>query len=932
MPPEPARPIDPPVRTQWSGNIHSSPGMIFDSLFPSSPGSGEVPSNVRPLSMSASSPHFPLQSVPQGNLPVNPLQRFYHESNGPWNQHMIPGLISEPYPRPPNPNNLTRMDDPNLSFSRHRSTARSEIESNATGVILSDPDSGYGTKSLATASVLSADPAEYHQECPSITGHVNNLQIFHGEGQATPHYLPSNDMDYQHQDDSFEDPDPAAANLLQCPYCPVTLKCHSERKKHILRHEKPFVCDEMNCSRKEGFSTSNDLDRHKKSVHRIIPKRGSMKSYRCFSASCKTKDKLWPRLDNFRQHLKRMHQSEDTDELLRISEHNSDSQLRLDGHHYPNTGPALGNSALTNLTPREENTGLLFSANPHNYLPAQPSISQYPVDSSYGEQDSAASGGFLTTANTNPNSTLHGNSARGPMMNAGRTQSRPEALHNSFHDQEQRRHTHSLAVTTRSSATLAPLCSTQPIHPTDSKITEPSTTPVSGPMDQPEQDGLLVDQTAQSIETLTTTLAAKVAESLKIGSSDQELTNALNAVNSLQRITPNQGWRNGSQVTGDLDHWQVPDSDKARSTARHDDHEYQSSNRHTDIPEDASKTLEAQVQKILQAGLADLMSRSGSNMARTRTSPSRTKRSPSKTHLKCNEPGCDKILPRQCDMKKHKKRHEKAYGCTFLDCNKKFGSKNDWKRHENSQHFQLETWRCHEQAVPHPNNPISTTTSQYHPETRRITECARLFFRREVFVSHLKTAHNVSDEAYIKDEAQKRRIGRNGQSQFWCGFCREIVCLERKGLEAWDEKFDHVGEHFNRGLRIEAWVPVGGDRPKGESEINGIDVGKEIRTDSIPPLQQQSGSTFTLGKHTAGQNILDVEGQPSRKRRRSEISTDDNNTPTATATATTIIPPPTTTATTTALVGTEVLTFCVRSPSFLPNFLILFFPPFLGMD
>ncbi len=236
-PPEPARPIDPPMRTQWSRNIPSSPGMILDSLFPSSPGSGEVPANIRPLSMPANSPHFPLQSSPQGNMPVDPIQRFYHDDNGPWNQHMMSALVPEPYPRPRNPNALPGLDPPNLSFKEHRSRARSEIESNATGVILSDPDSGYASRSLATASVLSADPVEYNQECPSLTGHVNNLQIFHGEGEVTPHYLPSNDMDYQHQDDGYEDPDLAAANLLQCPYCSIMLKCHSERK--YMRH--PFL-------------------------------------------------------------------------------------------------------------------------------------------------------------------------------------------------------------------------------------------------------------------------------------------------------------------------------------------------------------------------------------------------------------------------------------------------------------------------------------------------------------------------------------------------------------------------------------------------------------------------------------------------------------------------------------------------------------------
>ncbi|RYP55378.1 hypothetical protein DL768_000133 [Monosporascus sp. mg162] len=54
---------------------------------------------------------------------------------------------------------------------------------------------------------------------------------------------------------------------------------------------------------------------------------------------------------------------------------------------------------------------------------------------------------------------------------------------------------------------------------------------------------------------------------------------------------------------------------------------------------------------------------------------------------------CKKTFSRRCELKKHEKRHSKPYGCTFPTCNKRFGSKNDWKRHENSQHFLLEVWR-----------------------------------------------------------------------------------------------------------------------------------------------------------------------------------------------------------------------------------------------
>jgi hypothetical protein len=66
------------------------------------------------------------------------------------------------------------------------------------------------------------------------------------------------------------------------------------------------MCDVEGCPRVEGFSTSNDLDRHKRSVHPEKPTNGNR--YRCTLAACRNKEKIWPRADNFRAHIKRVHQ------------------------------------------------------------------------------------------------------------------------------------------------------------------------------------------------------------------------------------------------------------------------------------------------------------------------------------------------------------------------------------------------------------------------------------------------------------------------------------------------------------------------------------------------------------------------------------------------------------------------------------------------
>lgn len=124
-----------------------------------------------------------------------------------------------------------------------------------------------------------------------------------------------------------------------------------------------------------------------------------------------------------------------------------------------------------------------------------------------------------------------------------------------------------------------------------------------------------------------------------------------------------------------------------------------------------------------------------------------------------------------------------------------FGSKNDWKRHENSQHFQLELWKCG--VIP--------------PKASGL--CGKLSFRRESHTTHLRNVHNITDRNEITIRTKAAHIGRNNFKTFWCGFCPAIpgqdsprgrvVSLVKRGLDGWDERFDHLGNHFiTDGLSI----------------------------------------------------------------------------------------------------------------------------------
>lgn len=75
-------------------------------------------------------------------------------------------------------------------------------------------------------------------------------------------------------------------------------------RKHEARHTKPYKCPLISCQRSTvGFTSKNDLSRHMNSVH----KGHAAVGYNCKYGNCKDKKKIYYRLDNFRNHLKKLH-------------------------------------------------------------------------------------------------------------------------------------------------------------------------------------------------------------------------------------------------------------------------------------------------------------------------------------------------------------------------------------------------------------------------------------------------------------------------------------------------------------------------------------------------------------------------------------------------------------------------------------------------
>lgn len=151
---------------------------------------------------------------------------------------------------------------------------------------------------------------------------------------------------------------------------------------------------------------------------------------------------------------------------------------------------------------------------------------------------------------------------------------------------------------------------------------------------------------------------------------------------------------------------------------------------------------------------------------------------------------CHDPTDERCVFSKHNKRHTRPYGCTYTSCPRRFGSKNDWKRHENNMHWQIEAWKCAEPrdnklSGPHPTKIVDLARLRAKAQNKTRHQCGQVFYRREQFQAHLEGDHKLKgdDGEYVREQCRTRRIGRNGQKGFWCGFCQTVVELKKRGLE-----------------------------------------------------------------------------------------------------------------------------------------------------
>ncbi|KAI9809030.1 MAG: hypothetical protein M1825_002319 [Sarcosagium campestre] len=736
----------------------------------------------------------------------NATERYLTDPNAPW----VAPHVAQKTGRYENSNHDHRSNS-GAHSNIYQNAALSDIGS--CGRLPTLSDSGYATKSLATASVLSADPTDESQDAGSISGRIGACHL--GTPDVTS--LGPKSAGKRSRASTFDGSEAPSGRIKQsvirCDRCSAVVKNLSALKKHMQRHEKLFKCEVNGCTREQGFSTSNDLDRHLLTVHKINVSQKPSVYWVCMVPGCKRYGTQSTRRDNFRSHLSRMHPEKNTAELLKASERRTGAEPEQSQH-------AIDTDALYDI---------------HSQL--GPSNSQVrPLKRRHA--DEAGSGQdwvtmsspkdglrkrlrFTTTTQDHDRSESKATSRNLLEMDAqhtGRDEStgRSEVLSTPAADSvggfeeswnEAFSPLLSHGMLSDSGILMSKSPSLRELSADARQISRSVSRPQSPDIPDRGDDDLSHDaedgSLPKGLDEFVTDLSGELLSRLPLVFARDSIHDGRVTISSKQLAdVDSPGQQRLPSSTAD---WLGNEDDR-------------SSERRTISYGAAGLTKGPdEARKRFQHGLKDLLRDRFSKYMVTFQGP-KTAKNASAHHetgyalrgrlFRCDTCGVEKT--HRHEMNKHQLRHKKVFACTYAGCKSRFGRKNDWKRHENSQHFQVELWRCRRTV-----NDLSRE------------ECAHVAYRREQFHQHLKDVHQIATSETILEESKACRIGRNLQTQYWCGFCGEIRPLKSRGLAAWKERFDHIGKHFKESS-IDEWTPIDRTRANQDDEKSTVDVDERL--------------------------------------------------------------------------------------------------------
>ncbi|RSL66812.1 hypothetical protein CEP51_012756 [Fusarium floridanum] len=680
------------------------------------------------------------QSRPQAGVPSH-----WNWSNAPWSHLAFSGTSNDSQTH----QQILSSSGFDFSGQNYRNKPISECETL--------PDSTYGsglTQSNANISNYGEDPdPESNAEAQLVGRDFQSLQL---QPQSAVDDSPFSSWNRPRPPASIATAPVKGERLLPCPNCSKQCRTRSELKKHMLKHTLPYHCDVRGCSREKGFTSRNDLDRHKRTVHADRSVAGRF--FVCHLEGCaKKKHKLWPRADNFRCHLLRVHgkQYRADDDLTEYVYRSPPPSQDLQG---------VGGSAMDYMP----------SQSSHFTLPPSSEIVMPPTfRDPYGEESRRRASNEVLPRISTSISFDRDSSNLAPVQEGEGFCIAPGYLN---------------GTASNTGISLSPTA-WQPSNSSEQNLSGGS-------------------QSAFGSEPQGTATSMAMEDTSRDNQSD------IGASGTLSSNTDDQEPEQPDVRMTDAD-----DAPTATSTPRGQAAKDPSSQSRESVDAVLDKIPKHLIERYLKVKEGSVGSKDDASKQDTAVGKGQNQ-----MH-KCTD--CPKTFSRQCELKKHLKRHSKPYGCTFPNCRKVFGSKNDWKRHESIQHYQLETWNCD------------------HPKPNSTEVCGKVCHRRESFRNHLSKEHAISDSTTIEEKLDCCRKGRHCDVKFWCGFCVKIIEIT-EAENAWAKRCDHIDDHFcGRGQPLKHISMWEHEDPKD----NEASPTREAEEDS--PLQSSASNAGPRSPHSS---------------------------------------------------------------------------------
>lgn len=570
-----------------------------------------------------------------------------------------------------------------------------------------------------------------------------------------------------------------------------------------------------------GFGTPNDRARHLKAVHGILEP--GEKVWICKIHGCISSNKIWPRRDNFQSHLKRIHFHND-DTKARNEVDRFQESYDFETHGAVKNGNARGGSRSKSIQ------GIPLSSHAHKRASVpNTEVSQHGSMVGMNGQghdmfNQLPSGMYLATSGTlAPVAFNYDNRATAAMSIA--------AVSTPFFQP------HRMEVMGRNMGRPG-YAYTAPPNP-DNLLRQRR--------EMEEHDPIVQSFPSNSMEDLN---------SIGLGTVDPALLSN----------TRSDGRSTNLNATSDGPRTSLDPEKELEDMLRNLPPEQR-----TILSKYSLETIARCFNKVGQNESSDQVHDSSKRSA---SKPSAKKKADSQKILRCpnmvekkGEKGeqqktlvqCIKTFSSPSELRKHRKRHEKNFGCTFDECYSKFGTKWEWKRHEQNQHIQNEAWRC-----------------KYKEGN---TQCQSLFSESKAFEEHLiehfdKSNRRVGKEEFAK-EVEDCHLPKKWLGSYWCGYCPGIIrSMKKYGRDMDDERVEHIGGHIHQGCRSSDWVELAaGGMTKGQMKER-----KEASNKSETQSSRTQSSRRPSHQETEEEDGNDDEGDDSDESE--AVDTDESSPPT----------------------------------------------------